>query len=70
MSIQELELPITCSRPALRYHGSKFRIAPWIYDEIYADWRRDETRTTANGQRGAVKRTEVLLMNFEAEART
>lgn len=35
-----------------------------LYDDLYADWRRDEKQTTANGQVGAVTRTEILLMNF------
>lgn len=35
-----------------------------LYDELYSSWRRDEKATTANGQAGAVKRTEVLWMNF------
>jgi DNA adenine methylase len=37
-----------------------------LYDELYADWRRDEKQTSANGQAGAVSRTEVLWMNFSA----
>jgi DNA adenine methylase len=35
-----------------------------LYDELYQGWRRDEKATTANGQAGAVQRTEVLWMNF------
>lgn len=35
-----------------------------LYDELYSDWRRDEKETTANGQVGAVQRTEVLWANF------
>ena len=35
-----------------------------LYAEIYSDWRREEKATTANGQRGAVSRTEVLWMNY------
>lgn len=35
-----------------------------LYDELYADWRRDEKKTSANGQLGAVSRTEVLWANF------
>lgn len=37
-----------------------------LYDELFADWRREEKQTTANGQLGAVPRTEVLWMNFPA----
>lgn len=35
-----------------------------LYDELYSDWRRDEKKTTANGQVGAVPRTEILWANF------
>ena len=35
-----------------------------IYDHLYADWRREEKKTTANGQLGATERTECLWMNF------
>jgi DNA adenine methylase len=35
-----------------------------LYDELYADWRRDEKQTTANGQSGATARTESLWANF------
>lgn len=35
-----------------------------LYDELYPEWRRVEKATTANGQMGAVSRTEVLWMNF------
>lgn len=35
-----------------------------LYRDLYADWRRDERQTTANGQVGAVPRTEILWMNF------
>jgi DNA adenine methylase len=35
-----------------------------LYDRLYCDWRRDEKKTNANGQRGAVSRTEVIWMNF------
>ncbi|MBK8477480.1 MAG: DNA adenine methylase [Opitutaceae bacterium] len=35
-----------------------------LYDQLYADWRRDEKPTTANGQRGSVPRNEVLWMNY------
>lgn len=37
-----------------------------IYESLYCDWRREEKKTTANGQRGAVPRTEVLWMNYPA----
>jgi DNA adenine methylase len=35
-----------------------------MYDEMYAGWHKVEKATTANGQRGAVPRTECLWMNF------
>ncbi len=35
-----------------------------LYDDLYADFRRVEKNTSANGQRGAVPRTEFLYMNF------
>lgn len=35
-----------------------------LYDELYADWRCHEKKTSANGQVGAVSRTEVLWANF------
>jgi DNA adenine methylase len=35
-----------------------------LYASLYSDWRRDEKKTTANGQVGAVPRTEYLWMNF------
>lgn len=35
-----------------------------LYDELYADWTRHEKQTTANGQVGAVSRTELLYTNF------
>jgi DNA adenine methylase len=35
-----------------------------LYDDLYSSWRRDEKKTTANGQVGAVPRTEVLWQNF------
>lgn len=35
-----------------------------LYDVLYSNWRRDEKKTTANGQMGSVPRTEVLWMNF------
>lgn len=35
-----------------------------LYDGLYSRWNRAEKNTTANGQVGAVKRTEVLWMNF------
>lgn len=35
-----------------------------LYDELYSDWRRDVKETTANGQKGAVPRTELLWANF------
>ncbi|GAA5124571.1 DNA adenine methylase [Luteolibacter yonseiensis] len=38
-----------------------------LYDDLYSSWRRVEKKTTANGQRGAVPRTEVLWMNFPGE---
>lgn len=37
-----------------------------LYDELYPEWRRQEKKTTANGQVGAVQRTEILWMNFDA----
>ncbi len=36
-----------------------------LYEELYHDWRRVEKQTSANGQRGAVPRTEVLWMNYD-----
>jgi len=38
-----------------------------LYRELYADWRRLEKRVTANGQKGAVPRTECLWMNFDPQ---
>jgi DNA adenine methylase len=35
-----------------------------LLDGLYADWNRTEKQTTANGQVGAVKRTEVLWRNY------
>ena len=35
-----------------------------LYDELYRDWNRDQKRTMASGQFGAVPRTEVIWMNF------
>lgn len=35
-----------------------------LLDGLYADWSRTEKATTANGQVGAVKRTEVLWKNY------
>ncbi len=35
-----------------------------LYDHLYAGWRTDTKAVSANGQRGAVPRTEVLWMNF------
>jgi len=35
-----------------------------LYSGLYADWNREEKKTTANGQRGAVPRTEVIWKNF------
>ena len=35
-----------------------------LYEDLYADWRRDEKKTTASGRVGAVSRIEVLWMNF------
>jgi DNA adenine methylase len=36
-----------------------------LYDELYGSWRTAEKKTTANGQRGSVPRTEKLWMNFD-----
>jgi|SRR5882672_3531814 len=37
-----------------------------LYDvELFADWRRVEVSAYAGGQKGRVKRTEVLWMNFQ-----
>ena len=36
-----------------------------LYDVLYAGWRRAEKQTSANGQRGAVPRVEVLWMNYD-----
>lgn len=38
-----------------------------LYDELYAGWNRAEKPTTASGQVGAVKRTEVIWYNFDYE---
>jgi DNA adenine methylase len=38
-----------------------------LYRDLFGDWRRVEKHTTANGQRGAVPRTEVLWMNYPSE---
>lgn len=35
-----------------------------LYAELYKHWTRSEKKTTANGQAGAVQRTEVLWTNF------
>lgn len=35
-----------------------------LYDELYADWKRTKKKVSANGQAGAVPRTEVLWRNF------
>lgn len=35
-----------------------------LYQRLYGDWHRAEKKTTANGQSGAVPRTEVIWMNF------
>lgn len=35
-----------------------------LYDDLYSDWRREEKQTSANGQLGAVPRTEILWANF------
>jgi DNA adenine methylase len=35
-----------------------------LLDGLYACWKREEKATTANGQSGAVKRTEVVWKNF------
>lgn len=37
-----------------------------LYTDLFQDWRRDEKRVSANGQRGAVSRLECLWMNFPA----
>ena len=36
-----------------------------LYRKLFAGWHREETKAMANGQWGAVERTEVLWMNFE-----
>jgi DNA adenine methylase len=36
-----------------------------FYDELYHDWRCERKHTTANGQSGAVSRTELLWMNYQ-----
>ncbi len=35
-----------------------------LYESLYATWRSESKQTTANGQRGAVPRTERLWMNY------
>jgi DNA adenine methylase len=35
-----------------------------LYDSLYRDWHRHETQARANGQRGAVRRTECLWTNY------
>ena len=35
-----------------------------LYDLLYADWRREEKKATANGQVGSVSRVEYMWMNF------
>jgi DNA adenine methylase len=45
------------------YHSS-------LYDRLYDGWRRVEKRVRANGQKGAVQRTEVLWMNYPATTTT
>lgn len=35
-----------------------------IYNDQLKDWRREDKQTTANGQRGAVQRTESIWMNY------
>jgi DNA adenine methylase len=35
-----------------------------LYAELYADWRKVETRSYASGQKGRAHRTEVLWLNF------
>lgn len=37
------------------------------YDDLYHGWHRREKKTTANGQRGAVPRTECIWTNFPPE---
>lgn len=39
-----------------------------LYDEELRDWRREEKNVQANGQRGAVRRTECLWMNYGGRA--
>lgn len=51
-------------------HNSKARIVLSGYDTqlyrgLYSGWHREQTEVMANGQWGAVPRTEVLWMNFK-----
>ena len=36
-----------------------------LYGELLSNWRRIEKKTTANGQRGAVPRTECIWLNYD-----
>lgn len=67
-----LEVPA----PAVRYHGSKFRLAPWVishfvvsgypnamYDDALRDWTTAETRARISAGRGTAMRTERLWIS-------
>ena len=41
-----------------------------LYSRLYRGWNTSEKYTTANGQRGAVPRTEIAYMNYEKKHET
>lgn len=58
--------------PVIRYHGGKFRLAPWvmkhfpphpIYDETLQGWERRTTKARISGGRGTQMRDEVVWIN-------
>lgn len=65
------------TKPAIRYMGAKFRLAPWLLQffpahELYAgmlgDWRREETDSRIAASRGTKVRREIVWINPACEA--
>lgn len=59
----------------MRYHGAKWKLAPWIisgydndlYNDMLQGWAKSTRQTAASSQNGSATRNEVLWISLNCE---
>lgn len=62
-------------KPLMRYHGAKWKLAPWIisgydndlYNDMLQGWAKSTRQTAASSQNGSATRNEVLWISLNCE---